>query len=400
MSEKAVFSLQDFINPISVTSFLKDYWSERFLFLPKGVKNVQTLFSWSRVNEILTFQKLPYPKIRLMGSEGNIRRELYTLNRKIYGNSTAIEQLDIAMINHHLTEGASLVLNGVDEMDSYLRDVCQELGKKFKNHTAVNAYMAFKDKNGFPIHWDDHETLIVQIDGRKHWKVFGASRLHPLMEDIEGNSTPPATQPLFDSVLEPGDVLYIPRGFWHVVTPVNEPSLHLTFSVEPANGYNWLQSIIDQCLQHSIVRQNIPIFSDAEKINVFQDEIKKILIKEISSAKIENYLAKRLGQLSPLPKFSLPSSVDSTKFTLPTKVRYSGITSLLQEPPNNPELTVLAFGHDWQIAKSVRPAIEKLLRGEIATLNELLKLTENSEFGEADRTYFSIVFFMRALLKL
>lgn len=38
-------------------------------------------------------------------------------------------------------------------------------------------------------------------------------------------------EPLFDVVLEPGDMLYFPRGFVHQATTVdNEHSLHITLS--------------------------------------------------------------------------------------------------------------------------------------------------------------------------
>ena len=37
--------------------------------------------------------------------------------------------------------------------------------------------------------------------------------------------------PLWEGMLEDGDLLYIPRGWWHVATPLDEPTLHLTVGV-------------------------------------------------------------------------------------------------------------------------------------------------------------------------
>jgi ribosomal protein L16 Arg81 hydroxylase len=36
----------------------------------------------------------------------------------------------------------------------------------------ANAYISFGDMSGFGVHNDDHDVLVVQIDGRKKWRFF------------------------------------------------------------------------------------------------------------------------------------------------------------------------------------------------------------------------------------
>ena len=108
-----------------------------------------------------------------------------------------------------------------------------------------NAYLTpGGDSQGFAPHYDDIEAFILQLEGRKRWRVYPPpNRAETLPrfssrdyteEDMEG------TAPVIDTVLEPGDILYMPRGWIHQAhTPSSRGgesqgggghSLHLTAS--------------------------------------------------------------------------------------------------------------------------------------------------------------------------
>lgn len=103
----------------------------------------------------------------------------------------------------------------------------------------ANAYLTPKGASqGFAPHYDDIEAFCLQLEGRKRWKVYAPKKEERLprassedfsedyMKDLE---------PVMDVVLEPGDMLYMPRGWIHhgITLPPsqgNEHSLHLTMS--------------------------------------------------------------------------------------------------------------------------------------------------------------------------
>ena len=59
----------------------------------------------------------------------------------------------------------------------------------------------------------------------------GVDRSH-----LASASVPPPGAAL-DEILHPGDLLYIPKGCYHVAVPMNEPALHLTVSIRnPCRG--------------------------------------------------------------------------------------------------------------------------------------------------------------------
>ena len=87
----------------------------------------------------------------------------------------------------------------------------------------MNVYAGWRGSHGYDVHSDDHDVFILQVFGKKRWMLYDRK------STIERGTLPP--DPLWDQVLEDGGLLYIPRGFWHVAMPLEEPCLHLTVSV-------------------------------------------------------------------------------------------------------------------------------------------------------------------------
>lgn len=79
--------------------------------------------------------------------------------------------------------------------------------------------MTPKGTQGFAPHYDDIEAFVLQIEGRKRWRVY-----QPLNDDStlpryssENFKQSELPTPMIDVVLEQGDLLYFPRGFIHQV---------------------------------------------------------------------------------------------------------------------------------------------------------------------------------------
>jgi ribosomal protein L16 Arg81 hydroxylase len=74
-------------------------------------------------------------------------------------------------------------------------------------------------------HYDQQDLIILQVEGSKRWRIFGPRVLKPIKEPA--SSVPPETPPILDTVLEPGDLLFLPAGYWHVCDNGPQRSLHL-----------------------------------------------------------------------------------------------------------------------------------------------------------------------------
>ena len=97
----------------------------------------------------------------------------------------------------------------------------------------VNAYVTPPQSRGFDAHYDVHDVFVVQVDGEKRWRVHQPVHDSPLRDQpwtdhraaVEAAAQAP---PLVDTVLRPGDCLYLPRGYLHAATALGGyPNLFL-----------------------------------------------------------------------------------------------------------------------------------------------------------------------------
>ena len=96
----------------------------------------------------------------------------------------------------------------------------------------ANLYLTPKGAQGFHAHFDGHEVFVLQLEGTKHWRFYGPGRELPLPDEdgpVPPESLGPVTQEVF---VQPGDMLYMPRGHVHEAFTSDQASMHLTVGVK------------------------------------------------------------------------------------------------------------------------------------------------------------------------
>jgi hypothetical protein len=92
---------------------------------------------------------------------------------------------------------------------------------------------AFWSRSGMraPVHYDDHDLIVVQLRGDKRWYI---SSKPPHLPNAWGSLTEEAPDLGPHAVVDvrPGDMLYLPRGTYHSVDSETE-SLHLAIGFTP-----------------------------------------------------------------------------------------------------------------------------------------------------------------------
>jgi hypothetical protein len=95
-----------------------------------------------------------------------------------------------------------------------------------------------------PVHHDDYDIIVIQLRGRKRWFISTA------VSDLPNAwKTPPDGPPRIDRFaevsVEPGDLLYLPRGTTHHVDAITD-SIHLSIGFVPLT----LREAIIACIDH------------------------------------------------------------------------------------------------------------------------------------------------------
>ncbi len=104
---------------------------------------------------------------------------------------------------------------------------------------------AFWSRGGMraPVHYDDHDLIVVQLLGEKRWYVANSSDLPNTWRGIPPDTVELGPHTTFD--VHPGDVVYLPRGTLHSVTSDAE-SLHLSIGFTPLTLREALIAALDQ----------------------------------------------------------------------------------------------------------------------------------------------------------
>jgi hypothetical protein len=104
---------------------------------------------------------------------------------------------------------------------------------------------AFWSRGGMraPVHYDDHDLLVVQLTGEKRWYVAsGPSELPNVWRNAPAGVELGAHES-FD--VRPGDLVYLPRGTLHSVDSAGE-SLHLSIGFTPLTVRELVIAALDQ----------------------------------------------------------------------------------------------------------------------------------------------------------
>jgi ribosomal protein L16 Arg81 hydroxylase len=179
---------------------------------------------------------------------------------------------DYRKVSYWLGEGASLVLNGADNLTPELRSVAAALESVIPGGVWANIYCSFGGRRAFESHYDDHEVFAVHVAGEKTWRVYEGRMDNPVGQpasrpDLQKQHDAAKGKILFEKVMRPGDLMYLPRGQYHDALASSAASLHVTFSVAPMNGLALFSLLEKEAMRDSAFRDDLPLPHDGEALH-------------------------------------------------------------------------------------------------------------------------------------
>jgi ribosomal protein L16 Arg81 hydroxylase len=379
----------EILAPFSPEQFLREYWGQRFLYLRGQPDKFRRFFSWQRLNEILMTRSLDFPTIRLAKGGKLVPTEDFIEYRENRNAARIFDPLlKYAEINKQMKEGATLILTRTEQLEAQIMDFSFAFQRYFQERVRVTTFAAWKTTHGFDTHWDDHEAFVLQIAGRKKWALYGPGKQYPLGDDGQAHKNPPP-EPVWEGVLDTGDLLYMPRGWWHKAMPDEEPTLHITVGVYNSHGLDLMNYLTTQLRENISFRQDLPRFASpadrAQHMQKLRDELLALWDDQL----LERYFEYRNG-LAPLPPLmTLPLGGAPALLPEAGDVRIGCNTSrpLALKPGGHEGLFVFcANGKKFQLPVAVQPLIETLERERECDLKDLYAVVGASVTPQAVRT--------------
>lgn len=241
--------LTHLLQPLTPEEFFGTHWGRQPRVLRGEPGRFASLFSSRDVGRLLTYRPPRALDGVLLIREGRHRDENWL-------TPEGLPRLD--QVRAAWREGYTLVVNRMEQHWEPLGRLGRALEEELHHPVSINLYATPPGARGFPPHFDVMDGFILQLEGAKVWRVHGPQVELPLPD--EHAPTPPEHLPplLFEETLEPGDVLYLPRGFVHAARTSERASVHLTLGVQPVTWGELLSAALSAVRSEPRFRQALP----------------------------------------------------------------------------------------------------------------------------------------------
>ena len=298
------------LSPVGAEEFFRDHWERRPLHVPRhGAAPFAAVFAAADLPQVIAAAA---EAMRRQPPHGTPVIEIIAraeAPRAVATSPTAAE------VYAAFDAGATVRLNQLTQywppVRSYIRQLESELGFI----VSVAAYCTPADGPGAGVHYDEHDTAVVQIAGAKRWRISPGPALPletvPLLpfetrEEMRRYRVPPPpyapSAPVDEVILSPGDFLYLPRGNIHEVQALGTFTVHLTFGIQQITWVDFLATLAAAAaLRDPRLRRSIPVRhhrSQPEGMQAAAEEALAALAESASPAEAFGWIAQQFDRAS------------------------------------------------------------------------------------------------------
>jgi lysine-specific demethylase/histidyl-hydroxylase NO66 len=261
--ETPAHNLASLLQPFSLAEFFANYWESKPLFIRGAERGIQGagyylgLLENRDLEDIISVSDARYPAIRLAKDGAYFPPGVYTKDVTV-GDLTFRGVPDVGRISAEYGNGASVALPALHRTWAPLGELCVRLGDQLDFHVHANAYLTPGRAAGFTPHYDTHDILVLQIAGKKRWRIDTPTlKLPHSSQTFNSQGFIPGPR-LVEFELAADDLLYLPRGYVHSTTTSESHSAHVTIGI---NVYTWAELAIDlvpSCVEREEFREALP----------------------------------------------------------------------------------------------------------------------------------------------
>jgi ribosomal protein L16 Arg81 hydroxylase len=238
--------------------FAEGHWGTQPLLHREAGARFDDLLSLADVDHLVMGTLLRPPAVRLVKDGDPLPTSSYTHTITV-GSRKVSDTIRPDRVLHAFADGATIVLQALHRQWTPLARFCRELELALTHPVQANAYVTPAVSRGFSIHHDTHDVFVLQTHGRKAWRVY-----EPIIE-LAGKEQRWSKElgdpgpPILSVELQPGDSLYIPRGFPHDAEAREEVSIHVTVGILARTWLDVWQHVMREAADHAPFREALPV---------------------------------------------------------------------------------------------------------------------------------------------
>jgi len=257
-------NLAQLLAPMSAEQFFTEHHDRAPLHLKGDPAKFAAVLSWRQINRLLDMTHAWSSKSLMVVLDGKpIPAEQYCTRAVGRDAHDQLMQPVVDRVREWVAKGASVVMNDVDSLTPGLASVSHAIESAGLGKAQANVYISWQSHKAFPAHYDTHDVWAVQVEGEKYWNIW------------EGRAEWPISHPIFRSqdqahheqakgklrakiLMKPGDLLYLPRGWYHDALAEAPASVHVAYGAHAPNGMDLMTILAERALYDVGFRQPLP----------------------------------------------------------------------------------------------------------------------------------------------
>jgi ribosomal protein L16 Arg81 hydroxylase len=256
-------TLADLLAPLTPEQFFAEYHDRKPLHVRGGAAKFAQALSWRQINRLLDMTHIwSSQSLKLVIDGQGVPAEEYCVRAVSRDNDQGLQPA-AAKVRDWVARGASLVLNDVDSLTPGMAAISAALEGAGLGKAQANVYISWQSHKAFPAHFDTHDVWAVQVEGEKTWNLWEGRAdwpiPHPAFRHLGQAHHERAKGKLREQVLlRTGDLLYLPRGWYHDALAEAPASVHIAFGLHAPLGIDLVNMLLERAIQDAEFRKPLP----------------------------------------------------------------------------------------------------------------------------------------------
>jgi len=227
------FTFEDLIHPLTDAAFQSTVKGKKPIVI-RGSSFKNNFFgditSWSDISKYVSNDRAVAGLQMIQPDGSKLCMEKNNLHRKNKPGWTRDDWYEKAFVSDIWRNGGSMILTKASMLSPNISAIASCLEQRYENSNADAHFYCSPKRSAvsFECHADQDDNFLIHAIGSVHWKVYN---VHARSEkDAEGRKrfTSRMTmtaeeeqkhEPIIDTILKTGDLLYIPAGMFHKAVP-------------------------------------------------------------------------------------------------------------------------------------------------------------------------------------
>ncbi len=286
---KTPSTLAELVAPLSETDFLSLLRERKLTFLRGANADRYTgLLNWNLLRGMLERGEYPdkLTHLRLSRDSVTVPQDFWFSKNTASADST----VDIAKVDEYLAQGFNLCITHIDEKAPHLTALCDDIRARTFEQIKIGVIVTTGKFGAFKLHYDPEDLIILQVEGRKRWKIYGPAVSNPVI-DMALQTPPPEQAPIFNEVLQPGDFLFVPGGNWHRCENGPGRSHHLGFFFLLPAGWHFIKAVMSELVADENFRKPLTRLSGRAELAAAEADLRRRAVAAAERLDLQAFFA-------------------------------------------------------------------------------------------------------------